>query len=91
MRSRYTAYAVRDAPYLLATWHPTTRPRQLHLAATTRWLGLTVHATTGGGPLDRIGTVEFTARYAEGDGPERDLHEVSRFERLDGVWFYVSA
>ena len=91
MRSRYTAYARRDSAYLLASWHPTTRPRSLDVPASTRWLGLTVHATTGGGPLDAEGTVEFTARFAEGDGDERDLHEVSRFARLDGAWLYVSA
>jgi uncharacterized protein YchJ len=26
MRSRYSAFAVGDPAYLLATWHPTTRP-----------------------------------------------------------------
>ena len=29
MRSRYSAYARRDADYILRTWHPTTRPRRL--------------------------------------------------------------
>ena len=31
MRSRYSAFAVGDADYLLATWHPTTRPAELAL------------------------------------------------------------
>lgn len=26
MRSRYSAYVLGDEPYLLATWHPDTRP-----------------------------------------------------------------
>src|SRR5687767_1109085 len=26
MRSRYTAYTLKNEPYLLATWHPSTRP-----------------------------------------------------------------
>ena len=26
MRSRFSAYAVHDEPYLLRTWHPATRP-----------------------------------------------------------------
>ncbi|MFZ2176709.1 MAG: YchJ family metal-binding protein, partial [Rhodococcus sp. (in: high G+C Gram-positive bacteria)] len=26
MRSRFSAFAVLDAEYLLATWHPSTRP-----------------------------------------------------------------
>ena len=29
MRSRYSAFAVGDAAYLLATWHPSTRPAAL--------------------------------------------------------------
>lgn len=90
MRSRYAAYVVRDAAYLLATWHPATRPTTLDVPASTRWLGLTVVSTEGGGPLDRAGVVEFRAQYAEdGDAP-RELHEVSRFERRDGAWVYVS-
>lgn len=28
MRSRFSAFAVGDAEYLLATWHRATRPRQ---------------------------------------------------------------
>ena len=31
MRSRYTAYVVGDRSYLLATWHPSTRPTRLEL------------------------------------------------------------
>ena len=31
MRSRYTAYVLRDAAYLQASWHPSTRPAQLGL------------------------------------------------------------
>ena len=31
MRSRYSAFVVGDAAYLLATWHPSTRPAELEL------------------------------------------------------------
>ena len=31
MRSRYAAYASGDRDWLLATWHPSTRPAQLEL------------------------------------------------------------
>src|SRR5262249_12900002 len=31
MRSRYSAFAVGDAGYLLRTWHPSARPRTLTL------------------------------------------------------------
>ena len=42
MRSRYSAYVRGDAPYLLATWHASTRPATLDFsdAVATRWLGL---------------------------------------------------
>ena len=51
MRSRYSAFAVGDPAYLLATWHPSTRPPSLELDPTVRWTGLDVLATTDGGLL----------------------------------------
>lgn len=94
MRSRYSAYARGDAAYLLATWHPSTRPAALHLndGAATRWLGLKVkhHALT---TPDRSGramtTVEFVARHKTGGAPAVRLHEVSRFVQEDGGWYYL--
>lgn len=88
MRARYSAYALQDTAYLLASWHPDTRPPFLELDRVEVWTRLEVIATTGGGMLDRTGTVEFLAHYREGlrDG---ELHEVSRFVKEDGVWLYV--
>lgn len=88
MRSRYSAFAAGLASYLLATWHPATRPKSLDLDDGVRWTGLDVLATGGGGPDDRRGTVEFRASFVE-DGRERSLHEVSRFRRDDEGWRYV--
>jgi SEC-C motif-containing protein len=34
-------------------------------------------------------TVEFVARFKVGGQPAVRLHEVSRFVREDGRWFYV--
>lgn len=89
MRSRYSAYALGRVDYLLATWHPDTRPDELDLGdpAATRWLGLEVkrHGLTG--PDHAI--VEFVARYRTGGGPAVRLHEISRFVREDGRWYYV--
>ena len=42
MRSRYSAFVLGDAAYLLATWHPSTRPRSLELDDAVRWTGLDV-------------------------------------------------
>ena len=94
MRSRYSAFVLGDAAYLQATWHPGTRPATLHLddEGATRWLGLAVkrHVPTG---LDLAGrdtaTVEFVARHRTGGGPAVRLHEVSRFVREDGCWYYL--
>ncbi len=90
MRSRYTAYVLNDAAYLLETWHATTRPALLDLASepAARWLGLKVLACAGGGDNDSSGTVEFVARRKVGGRAAR-LHEVSRFVRQEGRWFYV--
>jgi SEC-C motif-containing protein len=89
MRSRYSAFAKRLPGYLLATWHPAARPADLHLAPSQRWVGLRIISTVDGGPADRTGAVEFEARVESGAGPGR-LHEVSRFERVDGRWMYRS-
>ncbi|WP_409331302.1 YchJ family protein [Trujillonella humicola] len=92
MRSRYSAFAVGDAAYLLATWHPRTRPGSLDLDPGVRWLALEVLATTGGGILATEGTVEFRASYLRegGRGTRRGAqHEASRFLREDGRWYYL--
>ena len=59
MRSRYTAFTVLDAEYLLRTWHPDIRPSALDLEDRRRWTGLEILGTTGGGMLHTTGTVEF--------------------------------
>ncbi len=87
MRSRYSAYALKLENYLLATWHPDTRPASLELAqATERWIGLDVkrHVQDSADST----TVEFIARYKVGGRAHR-LHEISRFIRKEGRWLYV--
>ena len=91
MRSRYTAYVMRDKDYLLATWHASTRPAQLQLETDvpTSWLGLKIVATIAGKAQDSDGMVEFIARYKL-NGKAHRLHEESRFVREQGRWLYVS-
>ena len=88
MRSRYSAFALGDAEYLLRTWHASTRPRSVRLDSARQWVGLTIDATDGGGLLHKTGTVEFTASYKDG-AFTGSQHEKSRFVREDGQWFYV--
>ncbi len=81
MRSRYCAFVLGDAGYLLRTWHPRTRPEELELDPGITWLSLQV--------LDAAaGEVEFIARY-RGPGGRGFLRERSRFAQQDGRWFYV--
>ena len=84
MRSRYSAFVVGDAAYLLQTWHPSTRPRSLELDPEVRWTGLEIVATTGGSMLETEGIVEFRAHRRDGE-----QSELSRFRRENGRWFYL--
>jgi SEC-C motif domain protein len=88
MRSRFTAFAMTDEPYLLATWHPTTRPPHVDLDPDLRWTTLEIVGRTGGSLLETTGTVEFRAHY-RWQGQRDHLHENSRFLREDGRWFYL--
>jgi SEC-C motif-containing protein len=95
MRSRYTAHtrARTDgaSDYLLATWAPSHRPASLELDPDVTWLGLQVLAHQPDGDSAQV---EFVARFREAglgarQGPVRQLHERSRFVRLDGRWLYL--
>jgi SEC-C motif-containing protein len=88
MRSRYTAYTLQREDYLLATWHVSTRPSALGLAeeAATKWLGLEVKRREQQDADHAV--VEFVARYKV-NGRATRLHEVSRFMREDGLWYYL--
>lgn len=88
MRSRFSAYARGDTAWLTRSWHPSTRPVELHLDPSIRWFRLSILHTSLGGPTDTTGTVEFAAAYRHGSdrGVQR---EVSRFVRHDGRWVYL--
>lgn len=87
MRSRYTAFVTHDAQYLLDTWHPNTRPSQLGFDIPLEFYRLDVFSTSGGGPLDSTGTVDFEAFYRV-DGQRDSQREHSSFVRIDGRWIY---
>ena len=86
MRSRYSAYVLGLADYLLATWHPSTRPVRLEPDPPgLKWLGLEVRRHVAEGDH---ATVEFVARSKLGGRAHR-LHETSRFVREGGRWYYI--
>lgn len=87
MRSRYSAYVLGDMQYVADSWHPSTRPGSLENDASARWLGLKIKAARQLSP-DQA-EVEFVARYRQGGSGAVRLHEVSRFVREDGRWFYL--
>ena len=76
MRSRFSAFALGLSDYLLASWHPSTRPATLELDD-TEWRRLQIVDVSGD-------VVEFRASYRGGL-----VHERSRFAELDGRWYYV--
>lgn len=88
MRSRFAAFALGRDDYLLASWHPSTRPAALDLDPDVVWRRLQIVDTVAGGPDDDEGIVEFRASYRDAEGAGL-LHERSRFVRVDGRWVYL--
>ncbi|MCE0733530.1 YchJ family protein [Halomonas sp. G15] len=85
MRSRYSAFALGRVDYLLATWHPDTRPAELSPDDATTWLRLEVRSSSAQGDE---GQVHFRATFREGRR-FGVLEEASRFLRLAGAWYYL--
>jgi len=79
MRSRYAAYVMHLTNYLISTTHPNSQTKGLERNIessyrTVRWLGLTIKHVQNGGDEDKVGKVEFIARFDE-EGKEGALHE----------------
>jgi SEC-C motif-containing protein len=90
MRSRYSAFAVHDADYLMATWHPAKRPASLDLDPAVEWRRLQILRLSGGTEDDSEGTVEFVAHYWNSVRSQYGRqHEDSRFVREGRRWLYV--
>ena len=92
MRSRFCAFARRDAAYLIRTSDPLTRAklraRDFHASFARTWTRLEIVASAAGGPQDATGVVRFRAHYRTGDGD--GVHEeTSRFARSAGEWVYL--
>ena len=90
MRSRYSAFTLKDKEYLLNSWHNTTRPHTIDFDDNIKWLGLKVISTKKGLASDQEGWVNFVARYKMA-GKAYRLEEHSYFSRENGNWVYVSA
>ena len=93
MRSRYTAHAVADIDYLMATWLPSQRrhverAQVAEWAEQSQWLQLQVIGTEAGTVHDSDGWVEFIATCHHRGKP--CVHrERSHFRRRGQRWYYA--
>lgn len=89
MRSRFVAYAQKKVDYIVATTDPQRRG-EVSREAVEAWMNeaeftrLEVLSQTDEG---NKGTVEFRAHHLSG-GAEQIHHEVSRFRKQAGVWYF---
>lgn len=88
MRSRYTAYVLANANYLVDTTHPRVRHLYskksiLQWAKENQWLGLKIEEATAT-------TVTFRASFKDQSGKEHQHYEHSTFEVLGGKLYYVA-
>ncbi|MDH4162586.1 MAG: YchJ family protein [Nitrospirota bacterium] len=93
MRSRYSAYVMKEIPWLRASLHPANRAD--FNEATTRswaeraeWQGIAIVNTVAGGPSDTKGQVEFIVKFME-NGVAQEHRERSNFEKIDGAWYFT--
>ncbi|MCS4239417.1 SEC-C motif-containing protein [Myroides gitamensis] len=88
MRSRYTAYVVANAKYLIDTTHPRTRHLYskksiLQWASENQWLRLEIESASA---LQ----VVFRAYFKDAKGQDHQHYENSTFEFLGEKLYYVS-
>ena len=95
MRSRYTAYTRLNIAYIDRTVAGDARRdfcsrSAKRWAQSVIWQSLSVIDVSSVDTFSRVGTVTFEARYIE-KGRLCVMTEKSRFECINGEWFYVAA
>ncbi len=95
MRSRYSAYALGLADYIMATTHPNNpsyesserdwRKKILAFSRTTSFVRLEILDVQEGA---QRGSVTFIAHLLQG-GEDVSFQELSTFEKVDGRWLYL--
>lgn len=90
MRSRYTAYFKGNLDYIEETMRGPALmkfDKRIDPKHPQEWLGLEVIRAYN--DLDpNVGYVEFIAKYKQ-NNTENKIHELSKFHREDGHWYYV--
>lgn len=89
MRSRYTAFVIKDVDYISKTWHPSTKPVGISPETIPEWYGLEIVNTKEGNDHDFKGIVEFKATSLT-QKKIWHLHEVSHFVKEEEQWLYVN-
>lgn len=85
MRSRYTAYVLKNEEYLIKSWHESTRPDSLDLQNdTTQWKKLKIISSSE----DTVHFVAFFYNSIYADDRVFYLSEESEFIK-DKRWFYL--
>lgn len=93
MRSRYSAYAKHAIDYVEKTHDPESpddfdAKAAQQWAEQTEWKRLEIKRTEAGSAADETGVVEFVAHFKT-NGQDLSHHELSRFRKADGKWYYV--
>ncbi|MCT4614174.1 MAG: YchJ family metal-binding protein [Marinifilaceae bacterium] len=93
MRSRYTAFTLSNADYLIKTHHHSSRNimdvlESVNYLKKADWQGLEIKKTKKGDKYSTSGKVEFIASYIL-DGQLERIHELSDFINEDGQWYYT--
>ncbi|MTG97528.1 hypothetical protein GJV76_05165 [Myroides sp. BIT-d1] len=88
MRSRYSAYVLANAKYIIDTTHPKVRYQHskkaiLQWAKDNVWLKLEIVSSGES-------QVVFKAFFMDQQGVEHEHYENSLFEKLGDQWYYVS-
>ena len=92
MRSRYSAYVVKNIDYIDATQineknETFNKEEALKWAESSEWMGLEVKRTQKGEANDDTGVVEFIAHYKDkASGTELRHHETSLFKKENDGW-----
>jgi SEC-C motif domain protein len=96
MRSRYSAYALELADYIIRTTHPTNpdyrsnletwKKEILHFCQNTDFLNLKIHEFIDG---ENVAYVTFTA-FLKQKGQDLSFKEKSLFLKEEQKWFYKS-
>ena len=88
MRARYSAFALYREDFLLVTWARETRPKQIPIDRSVRWVSLIIHEPDSAAIKDDSAIITFTAQFIS----ERNLIcllERSTFLKRSGRWYYL--